>query len=393
MRDMHLVQVTNKFIYMAKSSNKKDESEDQVSSNDILSGFLKENKGDHFNDVVPKSVVISTGSLLLDSMVKVRSGSVLRLCGKGNELGKTSQSFVYARNFMDTMPKSKTIYIKAEGRLTPEIQARSGHTFVNSPAEWSYGTVFVFSSNIFETVAGLIETLLKSMHELGEHLCIIIDSLDGLILKDDLQTKGIDGNMKVAGVPKLTKEMFRRLALPINHYDALMIMLSQYSAAISLDPYSKEPPRQVDASGGSSAGHQSDYVFLYGIRFGGDMILEKPDEKPDMHKNKILGLYAGIEIKKSSTDVTGSRVKIPIKKGRVGSAIWVEKEVVDMLFMFDMIDRKASWLTPRESLTKELTEAGLETIPKLQGLPALYDYMETNKPVFEYLLAKFKKMV
>lgn len=377
---------------MAKATNKKEESE-EISSNDILSGFLKENKGDHFNDVVPKNEIISSGSLIIDSLAKVRSGSVIRLCGKGNELGKTSQSFVFAQNFMDTMPKSKTLYVKAEGRLTPEMQTRSGHTFVNTPADWSYGTVFVLSSNIFETVAGLIETLLKSMHELGENLCIIIDSLDGLILKDDLQTKGIDGNMKVAGVPKLTKEMFRRLALPINHYDALMIMLSQYSAAISLDPYSKEPPRQVEASGGSSAGHQSDYVFLYGIRFGGDMILEKPDEKPDMQKNKVLGLYAGIEFKKSSTDVTGTRIKVPIKKGRIGSAIWVEKEVVDMLFMFDLIDRKASWLTPRESLTQELTEAGLETIPKLQGLPALYDYMENNKPVFEYLLTKFKKII
>lgn len=372
----------------------KDETPSGPSSQDLLDTFLKDNEADHFAYVKPANQIISTGSLLLDSYVKIRSGGVVRLVGKGAELGKTSESFVIADSYMKTMPKSKTIFIKAESRLSPEMQARSGLRFVFTAAEWDYGTVFVLPINRFEKMAELFESILPEMHEQGEHLCAIIDSLDGLILKAD-STKDVWGeeSVKVAGVPLLTKLFFRRLGLAINHYDALFLITGQYSAAIKLDPYAPGAPRQVDSSGGNAIAHQSDYVFEYAPRYGGDWILQNPDEKPDPKKNPIIGVWATIDIKKSGTDVSGTKLKVPIRRGRVGSAIWVEKEVVDMALQWSFVKRAGAWFSFEPSIIKEAKEAGVEVQEKVQGLNALYTYFETDRAVFEWFFAKFKALI
>jgi hypothetical protein len=379
---------------MAKG--KKDNTEEQdngQSSNDVMASILSENKDSHFNDVVPLNTFVSTGSLNLDAYVKVRSGGVIRLVAKTPESGKTSESFVLSENYMKVMPKSKTLYVKSEGRLSKEMMDRTGMKFVTTPAEWTYGTVFVFSCNVFEVVSNSIIKLSKQMHENGEHLAIIIDSLDGLILKKDLEVKGIDGNQMVAGVPKLTKLLFRHLALPIAHYDILLVITGQYSADIKLDPYSPSIPRMGETGGGSSVPHQCDYVLQYLPRYQGDFILEKPDEKPDIVKNKILGLYATIEVKKSATDCSGVKIKVPIRKGRVGSAIWVEKEVVDMAIQFGMLTRKGAWYSFDENFVNEAKTDGVEIKIQHQGLNGVFEYVEENKEVFNWLLKKFKSLI
>ncbi len=378
---------------MAKKAAEQNETDSGVSSNSVLESFLKSNKDDHFTYVKPKENLISSGSLQMDSLIKVRSGSVVRLAGKQAEAGKTSQAFVFSENYMKTMPRSKTLYVKAEGRLSPEMKARVGLKFVDSPTEWSYGTVFVLPCNIFETVAELIENLLKSMKEADEYLCVIIDSLDGLILKNDLQAKSIGDSTMVAGVPKLTKLMFRRLSLPINHYDALLLFTSQYSVDIKLDPYSPNVPRQVDGGGGSAANHQNDYTLSYQPRYAGDLILEDPNQKPDMYKNKQLGVYATVEFKKSASDVTGMKVRIPIKKGRVGCAIWVEKEIVDMIVGFELIKKAGAWFSFSEELIKEAKESGVVLKEKMQGMNAIYEYLEEDKSAFNFFFNKVKKII
>jgi hypothetical protein len=379
---------------MAKAKKDAENNEEEgQSSNDLLKSLLKDNKDSHYNDVIAQNKLISTGSLILDSVVKVRSGGVVRLVAKTPESGKTSESFVLSENYMKVMEKSKTLYVKAEGRLSPEIQERTGLKFVTNADEWDYGTVFVLSCNVFEVVADFIMKLSKQMYERGEHLAIIIDSLDGLILKKDLEVKGIDGNQMVAGVPKLTKLLFRHLALPIAHYDILLLITGQYSADIKLDPYAPNVPRMGDSSGGSSVPHQCDYVLQYLPRYQGDLILEKPDEKPDVQKNKILGVYATVEIKKSASDSTGTKVKIPIKKGRVGCAIWIEKEVVDMVLQYGMLTRKGAWYSFDEKLVEEAKADSVEIKVQHQGINGVFEYVEENKPVFEWLLGKFKSLV
>jgi hypothetical protein len=374
---------------------KKEESGEEIpSTKSAMSAILKLYEEDHYNNVQPKNLPISTGSLILDSYITIRSGSIVRLSGAGAELGKTSEAFVLADNFHKTFPKSKTIYIKAESRLSVEMQKRSGHKFVTNPDDWEYGTVFVFACNKFEIIAATLEDLLKRFQELGEQICIIWDSLDGTILKSDA-SKDVWGTeqVKVAGVPLLTKLLFKRFALPMAHYDALMIVTSQYSAAIKIDPYAKDVPRQVEGSGGSSIGHQSDYVLYYHPRYQGDYILEKPDEKPDPVKNKTLGILSTIEVRKSGTDVTGTKLKIPIARGRVGSAIWVEKEVVDMSIQFGHLTRKGAWFNFSEDLIKKASEEGVEIKGQHQGLNNVFEYVAENKNVFNWLLKEYKKVI
>jgi len=374
----------------AKSDTKE---EVEVSSKDLLGGLMKQYSADHFNLIRPKHRIISTGSLKLDTEVKIRSGCVVRLSGLGAELGKTSETLVLLANYMATMPKSKAIFFKAEGRLSEEMQKRSGLKFVHNAEEWEYGTVFVFSGNKFEVVATIIETLLKDMFEKGEYLAIAIDSLDGLTLRSDAEKDLWSGkeSPKVAGVQLLTKHLFRRVALPITHYDALLVITSQYSAPISLDPYTQAGPRQVSGGGGSSAMHQSDYVFELGQRWKGDYILEDPNAKPDPVKNKTVGLWATYNIKKSGTDVTGATIKVPIKRGRVGCAIWIEMEVADMALAYGFVTKAGAWLTFASSIVADAAKEGVIIEPKIQGLNALYEYMENDRAVFEWLLKTFRK--
>lgn len=356
------------------------------STNDLLTSLLAEHSDDHFNDIIPVNKLLSTGSLKLDQYVKVRSGGVVRLTARTPESGKTSESFVLAANFMAAMPKAKTLYVKAEGRLSPEMQARTGLTFVTRGADWQYNTVFILSSNTFETVADFVIKLSKEMYDKGEHLCVIIDSLDGLILKADKDTKGIAGGM-VAGVPKLTKLLFRHLALPITHYDILLLITGQYSADIAIDPYAPKVPRG-DSVGGSSVPHQCDYVLSYAPRYPGDDILEDENAKRDPIKNKVIGVWATIDIKKSATDTSGTRVKVPIKKGRIGCAIWVEKEVADLVLQEGMAKRSGAWISFHDSFVKKAADQGVQIIEKVQGINALYDYFEQDADALAFFRAE-----
>ncbi len=352
----------------------------------------KEMKEDIYNDIIAENKLISTGSLLIDSIVKIRSGQVIRLVGKGAELGKTSEAFVIAENYMKTMEKSKTIFIKAEGRLSNEMRKRVGMTFVDKVEDWQYGTVFVLSCNIFETVAKTILNVIKAAYDNGEHIAFILDSLDGLILKADLE-KGFDGGPKVAGVPLLTKLLFRHLALPIAHYDALLMVTGQYAAEIKIDPYAPNVPRQASSSGGSSIGHQSDYVFEFQPRYGGDLILEDDEAKPDRIKNKILGLYCKVIFRKSASDISGESISYPIKKGVVGPAIWKEKEVVDVMLAYQLLIKKGSWFTFDKGAIQEALALNIVIPEQVQGMKKVYALLEGDKEVADFFYSKAKSII
>lgn len=380
---------------MAAKKKEEEQGLNENASKNALLSLLKDSQEDHFSFVEVEPVIVSTGSLLLDSHVKIRSGEIVRLCAKGAELGKTSEAFVIAQNYMDVMPKSKTIYIKSEARLSPEMQKRSGHKFVTRSEDWDYGTVFVFPCNIFETVAKLLEGLLKEMRKQGENLCIIWDSLDSAILRNDYSKEVWDGkeSPKLAGIPLLSKLLFRRFALPLNYYNAMMIVISQYSTEIKLDPYSKEPPRQNAASGGSSINHMSSYTLSFGPRYNKDLILEDDSKPPDPIKNKTLGVYATVEITKSGTDVSGTKVRIPIRKGVIGSAIWVSKEIVDLCQAWSLLTRAGAWYKFSDELISMAQESGVELKDSFQGIASVYDYVDTNTIVMEWLKGKIKSLI
>lgn len=377
---------------LSPAKEKKEES--HLSASDALSLVMndKESKGNIYNAIISEGKIIPSGSLLLDAAIQVRSGMVLRVVAKQPECGKTAASLAFAENYMKVMDKSKTIFVKAEGRLSQEMIARTGMTFVNTVEEWDYGTVFVLSCNVFETIAQVILNTVKNGYQNGEHICIIIDSMDGLILRADLE-KGFDGNPKVAGVPLLTKLLFRQLALPVSHYDALLIVTGQYAAEIKLDPYAPNVPRQASSSGGSSIGHQADYVLEFQPRYKGDLILEHEKEQPDLASNKILGIWAKVAVRKSANDVSGITVQYPVKKGVIGQSHWRSKEVVDVMIAYQMFTKGGSWFTLDEETRSEALAAGVEMPEKIQGLNGVYSYFEENKAAMDYFYDKIKKII
>lgn len=376
------------------SPAKEKKEEVKLSASDALSLVMndKESKGNIYNSVISKGVIIPSGSLLLDAAIQVRSGMVLRVVAKQPECGKTAASLAFAENYMRVMEKSKTIFVKAEGRLSKEMVVRTGMKFIHSVEEWEEGTVFVLSCNVFETIAQVILNTIKNGYQNGEHICIIIDSMDGLILRADLE-KGFDGNPKVAGVPLLTKLLFRQLALPVSHYDALLIVTGQYAAEIKLDPYAPNVPRQASSSGGSSIGHQADYVLEFQPRYKGDLILENDKEQPDLVTNKILGLWAKVAVRKSANDVSGITIQYPVKKGVIGQSHWTSKEVVDVMIAYQMFSKGGSWFTLDEETRNEAIAAGVEMPEKIQGLNGIYSFFEENKPALEYFYGKIKKII
>ena len=237
------------------------------------------------------------------------------------------------------------------------------------------------------------------MYELGEHLCVMVDSLDMLQLRDDASKDMWGGKEapKVAGPQLLTKLLFKRIGLPIVHYDALLIATSQYSAEIKLDMYAPVIPRQGAGGGGRGIEHQGDYAFEYAPRYPGDWILEDPKAKPDWQKNKIIGVYATLTIKKSGTDVTGYALKVPIRKGRVGCAIWVEKEITEMLLGWELLKKRGtgSWLDFDPELITEVKAAtGVDLPPKgVNGEDNAFRYLEGQPEVVTYLYSKFTKLI
>ena len=192
---------------MAKTPTTKatqQDSEDTVrSSKDILNSSLKANLDDHHN--FKESVVwkTSTGSLILDVATGGVCPSLWRLCGNNNS-GKTPQTLEIVRNFLKDVPNSKCLWVIAEGRgLSEENRTRCGLTFVTDPAKWEVGTVFILQTNIFELFINIVKGLVKQNEE-GIKFAFVVDSIDGLILRDDA-AKEITESNKGAGVPMLAK--------------------------------------------------------------------------------------------------------------------------------------------------------------------------------------------
>lgn len=362
-------------------------------SSDILSSFLKQNSQDHYNFEQEIDYKVSSGSLQLDLHLGGGLGPGLhRFCGM-NEGGKTSAALSFMKNFLENTPKSKGFYIKAEGRLSKEMRERSGVNFVFSADEWVEGTCFVFESNIYETVVDAMRQLVAKNDE-GNVYFFLLDSVDGLISKGDLD-KGFEDSNKVAGGAVIAANFMKRLSIALAKRGHLAIFISQVRADIKLDPYSKAPVRQTSATGGNALLHFANFILEFEPRFKGDLILKNPADKViDANNNPPIGHYAKVTVKKSPNEKTNLTIPYPIKYGRTnGNSVWIEKEVVDLLFLWEFLIRKSSWISATEEFDELLQENGFEKFEKMQGQDALFTYIENNKALCNFLISYFKKAI
>lgn len=375
-----------------KKAKEKDTEEKKVTSNEILSTFLKQNSEDHYNFEETVDYKVSSGSLQLDLQLGGGFGPGLHRFVGMNEGGKTSEALEVMKNFLLDIPNSKGFYIKAEGRLSPEMQKRSGVKFVFSADEWVAGTCFVFESNIYETVVDAMRQLV-SKNEEKTKFCFLLDAVDGLIAKGDMD-KSFEESSKVAGGAVIAATFMKKLSIALAKRGHMAIFISQVRADIKLDPYSKAPIRQTSATGGNALLHFANWILEFEPRFKGDLILKTNADKIDLEKNPPVGHWAKVTVKKSPNEKTNLTIPYPIRYGRSGGkSIWIEKEIVDLLLAWEMVTKGGAWFSPSEDFLELLTQNGLSFPEKVHGESNLFKTVEEDKPLLDFLIKYFRNMI
>ena len=369
------------------------EVKEPISSQNVLGSFLKTNKEDHYNFEDEIDYKVSSGSLQLDLQLGGGFGPGLHRFVGMNEGGKTSESLEVMRNFCNNLTNAKGFYIKAEGRLSPEMRERSGVRFVFSADEWVDGTCFVFESNIYETVVDVMRELVAKNEQKTKY-CFLLDSVDGLITKGDLDKSFEDSN-KVAGGAVIAANFMKRLSIALTKRGHMAIFISQVRADIKLDPYSKAPIRQTSATGGNALLHFANYIVEFEPRYKGDLILQDPANKTiDLKKNPIIGHFAKVTIKKSPNEKTNMTITYPIRYGRKnGTSIWVQKEIVDLLYAWEFLEKKGAWINPVDEFKELLNENNLDFPEKVHGDANLFKFIEDNEELCNFLIAYFKQSI
>ena len=76
-----------------------------------------------------------------------------------------------------------------------------------------------------------------------------------------------------------------------------------------------------------------------------------------------------------------------------GKSIWVEREVMDMMLMWDMITAKGAWITVSDETLEEFKDNNIEFEKQHQGQEAFYRYLEEKPEAVEFIFNKFKDIL
>lgn len=374
---------------MAKATTKEEPKIDgNKLSQQALDALLNENKTKHWQYHKNKKTSVSTGSLHLDAEITLNEG-VHRFCGPAGA-GKTSEATIILKNFLEAAPNRKALWVKAEGRLSENIMKRSGVKFVFTKDEWVYGTCFVLESNVFEFVCTTIETLVNIANEADDRLAVVIDSADGLRLEGDLK-KDL-GDEKVAGPQLIMKRFLTRMIYPITKSGTICIITSQVTSTVNTQAGKGEAPKLTSGGGGNALLHYSNYILEFEPRWWGDNILEDENAKFDAKKNKIIGHWTTVTIKKSDKENENFKVRYPIKHGREdGKSIWVEQEIIPFAKKWGLIESSGAWFNfPAEIIKDVKDKLNIEIKPKIQGSGAVLKYLEDTPELTKYLFERIR---
>ena len=358
----------------------------------LMGSFLKANKEDHYNFEDEINYKVSSGSLQFDLQLGGGFGPGLHRFVGMNEGGKTSESLEVMKNFLKQIPNSKGVFVKAEGRLSPEMKERSGVKFVYTAEEWVDGTCFVFESNIYETVVDLFRELV-SKNDSNKKYCFLLDSVDGLITKNDIN-KSFEDSAKVAGGAVIAGTFMKKMSIALAKRGHMAIFISQVRADIKLDPYSKAPVRQTTATGGNALLHFANWIIQFEARYAGDNILKNASIKKMDSKNPAIGHIAKVVVKKSPNEKTNMVVSYPIRYGRKnGTSIWVEKEIVDLLYAWEFVKKAGPWISFTEDFKELIEDTEFEIPDKVQGDNKLFSFIEENPDLCDFLVTYFKNAI
>lgn len=365
----------------------------KIGTTEFTTQFFKSNKDYHYNlEESAEEYVVSSGSMILDSFLSGGFGAGVHRFVGSNEGGKTSAALQVMHNMIHSIDNSKGLFVKAEGRLSKEVQKRSGINFVFKPEDWVAGTCLVFECNVFDVVFDFLRGLLRNNPD-KEKFCIVVDSMDGLLPKAELEKTTSDA-AKVAAGALMTSDFLKRVSIGMAKFGHMCILISQVRSRIDVNPYAKgDPNNQTNSSGGNAALHYPDWILEFQKQNKSDKILEKPNQQitPD---NKIYGHMAKVLICKSTNETTGQTIKYPIKHGRFnGKSIWIEREIVEMLLMWGFIEKAASWFCLDSEVVDCLKTHNIEIKEKFQGIATLYEYLEGNEDATNVLKEFVKEKI
>jgi hypothetical protein len=84
----------------------------------------------------------------------------------------------------------------------------------------------------------------------------------------------------------------------------------------------------------------------------------------------------------------------PIRYGRTGGkSVWVEKELVDLLYMWEFVTKKGAWITIGEEFKELVSDIVADLPEKIQGEANLFKMIEENEELCKFLINYFKSNI
>lgn len=391
----------NKEVKVSKNDEEEKVLTPQEQAAALLKEGMKEGKSDHYNFEPDNFYKIPCSSLIANSIMNGGLSSGAHRCIGNSAGGKTSCSLDFMFHFFKRGAGHRGIYVKSEGRLSPEVQSRSGIKFTNKVEEWDDNTCLILESNVFEFVFKFMGDLIRNNPTKCKYF-FIIDSVDMMAKRDDI-AKPMEDSAQVAGGALLTSTFMKKSAAALAKRGHICIFISQVRDTIKIDQRQKaDTNKQGKSSGGHALEHAGDWVLNFGPRFQDDYIYEIPDDP----KSKKVGHYCNITIIKSNNEKYGDPIRYPIKYGRIGgTSVWVEKEVADFALMWEFAgkaktkdkegkEKESNTYKFSDELMEEFTANNIEVPEKLgTGLKQYNKFLEDRPDIVNFLYQKFIKLL
>jgi hypothetical protein len=170
-----------------------------------------------------------------------------------------------------------------------------------------------------------------------------------------------------------------------------MGLISQVTAEIKLDERGpKGPDRGGNFSGGNSLLHAANIILNYGSSYGGDFIMDPATAKFNDPKAKVIGQEVRVQIGKALKERAKKKtLTYPIKYGRKPSGIWQEREVADLMIMYQYAIKGGAWININENMLKDIRKIEPEFPEKINGINKLYETIGQYPKVIEMLKETF----